>query len=92
MTLNLSCFVCCSVTLSNPTLCDPMDYSPPGSSVPMDSPGKSTGMSCQFLLQGIFLTQGLNRYLISSALTGRFFTTSTTCEALLDWGPAFILT
>ena len=27
---------------------------------PWDSPGKSTGMSCRFLLQGIFLTQGSN--------------------------------
>ena len=27
---------------------------------PWDSPGKSTGVSCHFLLQGIFLTQGSN--------------------------------
>ena len=27
---------------------------------PWSSPGKSTGMSCHFLLQGVFLTQGLN--------------------------------
>ena len=27
---------------------------------PWDSPGKSTGMSCYFLPQGIFLTQGSN--------------------------------
>ena len=27
---------------------------------PWDSPGKNTGMGCHFLLQGIFLTQGLN--------------------------------
>ena len=44
------------------TLCDSMDYSPPGSS-PWDSPGKNTGGSCQVLPQGIFLT------------SGRFFTT-----------------
>ena len=25
-----------------------------------DSPGKNTGVGCNFLLQGIFLTQGLN--------------------------------
>ena len=29
-------------------------------SSPWDSPGKNTGVSCHFLLQGIFLTQGLN--------------------------------
>ena len=34
-------------------------------------------MGCQFLLQGIFLTQGQSPhlYLVSSALAGRFFTT-----------------
>ena len=42
------------------TLCDPMDYSPPGFSVPWDSPGKNTGVGCRFLLQGIFLTQESN--------------------------------
>ena len=43
-----------------PTLCDPMDYGPPGSSVHADSPGKDTGVGCHALLQGIFPTQGLN--------------------------------
>ena len=42
------------------TLCDPMDYSLPGSSVHGDSPGKNTGVSCHALLQGIFPTRGLN--------------------------------
>ena len=31
-----------------------MHYSPPGSSVQWDSPGKNTGVGCQFLLQGVF--------------------------------------
>ena len=31
---------------------------------PWDFPGKSTGVGCHFLLQGIFLTQGLNPYLL----------------------------
>ena len=34
---------------SCPTLCDPIDSSPPGS--PWDSPGKNTGVGCHFLLQ-----------------------------------------
>ena len=34
--------------LSCPTLCNPMDCSPPGSSVQ----GKNTGVGCHFLLQG----------------------------------------
>ena len=37
---------------SCPTLCDPIDSSPPGSAVP-DSPGKNTGVGCHFLLQYI---------------------------------------
>ena len=39
-----------------PILCDPMDCSPPGSSVPGDSLGKKTGMGCHASLQGIFPT------------------------------------
>ena len=35
---------------SRPTLCDPIDGSPPGSH-PWDSPGKNTGVGCHFLLQ-----------------------------------------
>ena len=46
------------------TLCDPMDYSPPGSSVHGDSPGKNTGVGCHALLQGIFLTQGSSPHLL----------------------------
>ena len=30
---------------------------------PWDFPGKNTGVGCHFLLQGVFLTQGLNRSL-----------------------------
>ena len=48
------------VTQSCPTQCDLMDCSPPGSSCPWDSPGKNTGVDSHSLLQGIFLTQGLN--------------------------------
>ena len=48
------------VTQSYQTLRDLMDYSPPGSSVHADSPGKNPGVGCHFLLQGIFPTQGAN--------------------------------
>ena len=43
-----------------PPLCDPMDCSPPRSSVCVDSPGKNTGVGCHALLQRNFPTQGLN--------------------------------
>ena len=37
-----------------------MDYSPPGSSVLGDSPGKNTGVGCHALLRGIIPAQGSN--------------------------------
>ena len=52
---------CCAVlTQPCPTLCSPMDCSPPGSSLHGDSPGKNTGVGSHFFLQGIFPTQGLS--------------------------------
>ena len=36
---------------SCPTLCNPIDGSPPGSPHPWDSPGKNTGVGCHCLLQ-----------------------------------------
>ena len=36
---------------SCPTLCNPIDSSPPGSATCLDSPGKNTGVGCHFLLQ-----------------------------------------
>ena len=42
------------------TLCDPMDYSSPVSSVHGLFPGKNIGVGCHALLQGIFPTQGSN--------------------------------
>ena len=47
-----------------PTLYDPMDCSPPGSSVHGDYPGKNNGVGCHVLLQEIFLTQGSNSRLL----------------------------
>ena len=53
------------VTKPCPTLCDPMDCNPPGSSAHGASPGKIIGVDCHALLQGIFPTQGLNPHLLS---------------------------
>ena len=58
----------CLVAQLGPTLCDPMDCRPPGSSLQGDSPGKNTGVGCHVLLQGIFLTQGLNLVLLCLGL------------------------
>ena len=50
--------VLCLATQSCPAVYNPMDCSPPGSSVRGASPGKNTGRGA--LLQGIFPTQGSN--------------------------------
>ena len=50
----------CLVAQPCPTLFDPTDCSPSGSSVHGDSLGKNTRMGCHALLQGIFLSQGSN--------------------------------
>ena len=50
----------CLVAQMCPTHCNPIDCSPPGSSIHGDSPGKNTGVGSLSLLQGIFPTQGLN--------------------------------
>ena len=54
----------CSVTQWCPTLCNPMDCSPPGSSVLGTFPGRNTGVSSHALLQGIFPTQESNTCLL----------------------------
>ena len=67
---------------SFPTLCDPMDYSPPAFPVHGILQARILEWAgCHALLQGIFLTQGSNLHLMSPATAGRFFTTSTTWKA-----------
>ena len=43
---------------SCPTLCDPIDGSPPRLPRPWDSPGKNTGVGCHFLLQCMKVKNG----------------------------------
>ena len=57
----------CLASQSCPTLCNPMDCSPPGSSVHGIFPGRNMGVGCHFLLQGIFPAH-------ISCIAGRFFT------------------
>ena len=48
------CCGCCLVALSCLTVCEPIDWRPPASSVHGVSPGKNTGVGCHaLLLQGI---------------------------------------
>ena len=50
------------VTESCLILCDPMDCSPPGSSVHGDSQGKNNGVGCHALLQGILMNMRVELY------------------------------
>ena len=61
-----------------PTLCNPMDCSPPDSSDHGILQTKNTGEGCHAVLQGIFPTNpGIKpESLMSLALAGGFFTTS----------------
>ena len=62
----------CSVAQWFPTLCSPMDCSPPNSSVHGDSPGKNTGVGCHTFSRD-FPTQ-------VSHIAGEFFTFWATRE------------
>ena len=73
--------VCVSVARLCLTLCNPWAVacqSPP----PVGFPSKNTGVSCHFLLQGIFPTQGPNPGLQHCS---RFFTVKATREAHKIW-------
>ena len=63
------------------TLCNPMDCSPPSSSVYGILQARILEWVVMFFF---FLTQGLSPHLPSLAWVGRSFTTSTTWEAYLS--------
>ena len=62
--VNTSVRACVLSHFSHVWLCDPMDRSPPGSSVHGDSLGKKNGVGCHALFQGVFPTQGSNPLLL----------------------------
>ena len=70
---NLKKWYVCLVTQLCPMLCDPLDYSLPGTSVCGDSPGKITGASCSALLQGDLPNPGIVTESLRSALERRHF-------------------
>ena len=55
---------CCLVMQQCLILQRPLGLQPARFLCPWDFPGKSTGVGCHFLLQGILLTQGLNLSLL----------------------------
>jgi len=80
--INITNQQCCAVlslvAQLCPTLCDPMDWSPPGSSVNGDSPGKNTGVGCHVCLQGS--SQPRDQTQVSHT-AGKFLTIWATREA-----------
>ena len=68
-----------------------MDCSTSGSSVHGDSPGKNTRVGSYALLQGIFLNQRSNLYLMTPLLAGEFFTTEPLGKPFVCRGLAVIL-
>ena len=70
----------CSAAQSCPTLRDPVDPSPPGSSVRGDSPGKNAGAGCPCPPPRDLADGGIEP--ASPELAGEIFTTSASWEAL----------
>ena len=62
--LSLQMFACCMSARLGLTLCNPWTVAMRRLLCPWDFPGKNAEVSCHFLLQGIFLTQGLNPSLL----------------------------
>ena len=56
-----------------PTLCDHIDSSPPGSSIPgIDSPGKNSGVGCHFLLQCMKVKSLIRIQLLATSWTAAY--------------------
>ena len=88
MLLRHSC-TCAKLLQPCPTLCDPMDCSPPGSSV---HGILQTAGGCHFLLQEMVPIQGLNLHLLQSSTLARMegCVGPQSCPALsdpMDCGP-----
>ena len=79
-------YVCSQSVMSK--LCDPMDCSPPGSSVRGDSPDKNTEVGCHALLQGS--SQPRNQTQVSRIAAG-FFIVWATREIIACYFPLFSL-
>ena len=52
---------------------------------PWDSPDKNAGVGCHFLLQGIFLTQGLNLDSLPTELQGKLSRLGTPSTTMNHW-------
>ena len=77
----------CSAAQSCPTICDPMGYSPPGSSCSWNFSGKNTGVGCHFPPPGDLLNPGIkSACLVSPALAKPLLLCLTLCDPM-DYSP-----
>ena len=74
---------CCLVAKSCPTLLSPTDCQ---ALLPMNFPGKNTGVSFHFLLQRIFPTQGLNPCLLHWRVDSLPLSHQGMLCEILSWG------
>ena len=79
--------VLCLVAQSCPALCNPLECSPPGSSVHGDSPGKNTGVGCHAPSRGY--SQSRDQIQIS-CIAGGFYIVWATREVQEYWSRQFI--
>ena len=72
----------CSVSQSCPTLCNPMDCSPPGPSLHGESPGKNTGVDCTPSSRGSSQPRDWTQV---SHIAGGFFTIWASSYTVAPW-------
>ena len=77
--------VCARLLQSCPTLCNSMDCSPPGSSVHGILQARRLEWVAMHSSRGASLPRDQTQFSYVSRITGRFFTTSATWEALLSF-------
>ena len=81
--------MCAKLLQSCPTLCDPMDCSPPGSSVRGDSPGKSTGVGAMPFSRGSFQSRDRTHISYISGIARQvLYHLAPPGKAKSDWGRA----
>ena len=89
--LNLVCVCVHAKSLQCPTLCDPLDSSPPSSSVHGILQARILEWVAMPCSRGSSQLGDQTCVLLSPALAGRFFTTSTAWEAQVCFGSYFLV-
>ena len=91
MSNNMTCVCVCAVARSCPTLCDPMDCSPPGSSVHGIFQAGMLESVCHFLLQGILPIEGSSMHFLHLFIDRQILYTEPPGKHHYDLKVGFIL-